>query len=319
VRWDEIFPTTDSVKSTVQEWLDNLLDWNGRQWYAQPISLVASSDALDFEYGGVVTLPDGSRVPVSGNLTEDEVKMSSTAREVIGFFKLLQATATLCPGVVKDSTIQLVGDNQAAVIAINQLRSKAADITKTLKEVFKLCIWSGFNVWAVLKPRDQLQEEDMLSRQPDAADWGIAPEVFNSICSKFGAKIAINLFASNVWHVTPRFVSLFYTPGCEVCRALLQDWRLPLNENEVAWIFPPVRIISDVVQLMERFRTNCVLLVPEQKAANWWVRLHALPLSGNIKQIAIPKGTGSCLASRRVPDQTPNPGLFQLRALLIKW
>jgi hypothetical protein len=109
-------------------------------------------------------------VPEPGNLTEDEVRMSSAAREVMGFLRLLEVTAQLYPDKIRNSTIQLIGDSQAAVQTINQLRSKSSDMNEILKKVFLLCIASGFLVLAVWKPREMLEIEDLLSREPDASD-----------------------------------------------------------------------------------------------------------------------------------------------------
>jgi hypothetical protein len=79
ISWDEIFPTPVAVRDTMKDWVENLEDWNGRQWYAKPISLLASSDASDFGFGGLVELPNEKKVKVAGKLTEEEVGMSSTA------------------------------------------------------------------------------------------------------------------------------------------------------------------------------------------------------------------------------------------------
>jgi hypothetical protein len=195
--WDDIFPAPEMVTSTIKEWLEKLSDWNGRRWYAQPISLIASSDASDFGFGGLVTLPNGEQGPVSGSLTEAEVVMSSTAREVTGFLRLLEATAQLYPEKIQGSTVQLVGDNQAALLAVNQFRSMIVEITDALKKIFDLCVASGFNVSAMWKPRDLLAVEDLLSRQPDASDWGIRPAVFKDICDRFRVKVSVDLFASD--------------------------------------------------------------------------------------------------------------------------
>lgn len=193
-----------------------------------------TSDASDFGFGGVVALPDERKIPVTGTLTESEITMSSTAREVIGFFRLLQATAQLFPETIKNSTIQIVGDNQGAVQAVNLLRSRAADIAEALKGIFQLCVASGFSVTAVWQPRDLLEAEDLLSRQPEASDWGIRKSLFEAICSEFGVTVEIDLFALDKWHVTPRFVSPIYTPGCEACQALLLDWSHLLAKGEIA-------------------------------------------------------------------------------------
>jgi hypothetical protein len=118
----------------------------------------------------LVALPGGTSLPVSGNLTEDEVKMSSAAREVTGFLRLLEVTAQLYPDKIRNSTIQLIGDSQSAVQAINQRRSRSSDMNEILKRVFSLCIASGFLVSAVWKPREMLEIEDLLSREPVASD-----------------------------------------------------------------------------------------------------------------------------------------------------
>jgi hypothetical protein len=66
ISWDQIFPTTDSVRKEAQEWIDNLPNWNGRKWHAQPISVAASSEASDFGFGGQILLPEGQRIPFRG-------------------------------------------------------------------------------------------------------------------------------------------------------------------------------------------------------------------------------------------------------------
>jgi hypothetical protein len=161
--------------------------------------------------------------------------------------------------------------------------------------------------------------EDLLSRPPDASDWGIEKGLLEQICAHFRTTVSIDLFASDTWHVVPRFVSAIYTPGCSACQALLLDWRHLVGEGDIAWIFPLVRVIPEVVQLIERFKTSCILVVPEQTAANWWIGLFALPLKKEIRVYSIPRGTESFRASRRVPARTANPGLFNLRALMIEW
>jgi hypothetical protein len=68
INWDEIFATPEAVRKEAKEWAENLPNWNGRKWHAQPISAHVSSDASDFGYGGQILLPDGQSIPVSGNL-----------------------------------------------------------------------------------------------------------------------------------------------------------------------------------------------------------------------------------------------------------
>jgi hypothetical protein len=70
-----------------------------------------SSEASVFGFGGVVTLPNGRAKLVAGIRTEKEVKMSRMTCKVIGFLRLLEVTAQLFPKMIKDLTVQLIGDN----------------------------------------------------------------------------------------------------------------------------------------------------------------------------------------------------------------
>jgi hypothetical protein len=133
------------------------------------------------------------------------------------------------------------------------------------------------------------------------------------IFSTFGVKLLVDLFASDKWHVTDDFVSQIYTLGCKATQALLQDWGSLVPKGEFAWLFSPIRVIAEVVQMVERFRTNCDLVVPKQKASNWWISLFTFGTEKNVREFAIPRGTQSCEASRRVL------GLFNLRAYKIQW
>jgi hypothetical protein len=319
IGWDEIFPTSKSVKQEAQEWVHNLESWNGRNWHAQPISVAASSDASDFGFGGQILLPDGKTIPVSENLTEKEVSTSSTARESVAFLRLLEATCELCPDKIRSSSVQLTGDNQAAVQALNEFRTRTSVVNQTLKKVFELCVKYRFSVSAVWKPRDLLKMEDPLSREADSSNWGLDRDLVNDICRRYKATPCLDLFASSTWHVTDGFVSLVYTPGCVAAEALAIDWRSLIPPGRFAWIFSPVRHLSEVVQRIERFKTNCIFMAPEQPTSNWWIRMHQWPMANRFAKIEIPRGTKACKPSRRVPANTANPGLFKLRVFRIQW
>jgi hypothetical protein len=83
--------------------------------------------------------------------------------------------------------------------------------------------------------------------------------------------------------------------------------------------FPPRRHIAEVIQLIERYWINCILIVPEQIATNWWIMIFQWSLARKIERYEIPRGTQACKKSRRVPANTANPGLFKLRAFRIEW
>jgi hypothetical protein len=80
----------------------------------------------------------------------------------------MEATCELFPGEIRNSSLQLTGDNQAAVSAFNEFRTRTSVVNDTLKKAFALCVSHQITVTAVWKPRDLLQMEDLLSREADS-------------------------------------------------------------------------------------------------------------------------------------------------------
>jgi hypothetical protein len=122
--------------------------------------------------------------------------MSSTAREMVGFLRILQQAASRFPQVLRGSAVLVVGNNQGAVSALNKFNSTIPDIATSLRSIFELCSNLDFDVVAQWKPREELALEDALSRFPDASDWGMAPAVRSQIMAEFGVP-TVDLFASD--------------------------------------------------------------------------------------------------------------------------
>lgn len=165
-----------------------------------------------------------------------------------------------------------------------------------------------------------MQEEDDLSKYQDSSDWGLRQEEMRRILNHFGVEPAVDLFGSDTWHVTGRFLSLHLTPRALAADAMRVDWRTLLAPGEVAWIFPPVRLLSPVIQTIRRFRTDCVLIVPDAPATNWWLALQEIGMQTSMQgPLELPRGKGTCSPSFRVPHGTVNPALYKLRAYMIHW
>lgn len=254
-----------------------------------------------------------------GSLTEKEVAMSSTAREMIGFLRILQQAGAKVPELLREAAVLVIGDNQGAVAALNKFSSTAPDVAASLREIFTLCSELDFDVVAQWKPREELSERDALSRVPDASDWGLAPRALALVLSTFGPPSA-DLFAPDLWHVAPTFITPQHMPGCVAVDALNQDWRAIVPEVGLAWIFPPVRAIPKAIQLLRRYRVDAILIVPEAPTTNWWLDLQNLATVAKMDgPVSLARSTDVCIPSRRVPPGTLNPALFKLRAYKISW
>lgn len=319
ISWDAVFPTPSAAKTTAKLFLERLDDWNGRRWFPRRILIEAASDASDFGFGGSLHLAGSPPLHVAGSLTEAEVSQSSTAREMIGFLRVLQQAVLHHRPLLSGAAVLLVGDNQGAVAAVNSMRSSAPDVNAVLQEIFTLCSEGDFDVLAQWKPRAELAVQDALSRVPDASDWGLAPAVLRAAFLLFGQP-DVDLFASDTWHVAERFITPRYMPGCCAVDALRTDWRTLVQPSETAWIFPPVRALPSVIQSLRNFRTDAILVVPEAATTNWWLELMHLGSDATMAgPLEIERSRDACIPSRRVPDGTVNPALYKLRVFKISW
>jgi hypothetical protein len=244
--WDVVFPNPEDARRTAQLFLDKLGDWNGRRWYPRRVLVEVASDASDFGFGGTIKVVGKPPFELAGSLSEKEMAMSSTAREMLGFARILQQAGVQVPELLREAAVLVIGDNQGAVAALNKFSSPAPDVAASLREIFILCSTLDFDVIAQWKPREELAIEDALSRVPDASDWGLAPRALAFILNAFGSP-GTDLFASDLWHVAPSFVTPRYMPGCAAVDALNLDWRALVPDGELAWIFPPVRAIPKAI------------------------------------------------------------------------
>ncbi|GAQ90234.1 Reverse transcriptase [Klebsormidium nitens] len=229
-----------AAKRTAELFLQRLPEWNGRRWFPRCVMAEAGLDASETGFGGTIQVPGGEKLTVVGTLAEEERSMSSTARETVAFLRVLTEAYERAGEVLRGAAVLLKGDNQGAVRAVNAMNSRAPDVNAALRQLFELCAEGDFDVVAQWKPRAEMQEEDDLSKFQESSDWGLSAERVRRILGEFGVEPALDLFASDTWHVSDRFFSQHITPGCLGADALRVDWRDLLAPGEISWIFPPV-------------------------------------------------------------------------------
>lgn len=93
-----------------------------------------------------------------GTFSTTQAAASSTVRELTGYLAALRATAALAPADLRDASLLIVGDNQAAIRCINNFRSSDPTITNLLRQLFEACLAAGCDVQARWVPRHNIQE-----------------------------------------------------------------------------------------------------------------------------------------------------------------
>jgi hypothetical protein len=316
--WDQIFPTPDDVKQVALFWKDHLEGFNGRQWWPKPVQVRAAVNASGVGFGGTLRVKDREPIPFWGTFPAEHAAESSTAREIRGYAAALGVVARHFAGEVRGAVVLLEGDNQGAISALNHLRSPNQGINQTLRTVFNLCCDGDFDVVAKWVPRDNLTEADELSRRPDPSDWGLAETERDKAFRHFGVRPTVDLFASDIHHVTDRFVSQFHTPGCLAVDAFHQNWEDLIGPG-IAWLFPPIRYVSRALSFLELARKEALICLPIKSGSNELIQLYHLNGASVSPPLEIPRESSSCIPSCRVPASSLNPSFLSLGIVRVHW
>jgi hypothetical protein len=256
---------------------------------------------------------------VVGTFTLQEGNLSSAARETIGNVRSICIASRIYSRQIRDSSVLILGDSQAALGALRKLASPVPFIHQELKTLFYTCSSGAFDVVPRWIPRERLTEADELSRRPDASDWGCTPELIHLILQHFRVTIDLDVYASDIHHVSERFISAFYVPGCAAVQASAHDWKqfLP-HPSGTIWAFPPTKFLSEVLSNIESQRVNAIVIMPTKTSSNDWIQVQAIEAAVS-SPFHLPRQASLCQASLRVPAAAINHIVMGLTAFFISW
>jgi hypothetical protein len=261
-------PNPAEVRRTLQFWLDNIDAFNGRPWWPRPVALRATVDASGVGFDDVLASPQSSPVPFQGTFTEAEAGGSSTLREILGYVGAVQMAAQIRPELLAEASISITGDKQGAISCINNLRSPVGPINEALQRLFDVSARLQCDIIGQWVPREMIEEADAQSREPDATDWRLAPELFAQVCKRFEVVLDIDLFGSDIHHRASMFISRVFMSGCTAVDAFRQDWA-ELVQGETSWVFPPVRAVSRTLSLIEQHAISALVVMPGGSAREY--------------------------------------------------
>ena len=113
-------------------------------------------------------------------------------------------------------------------------------------------------------PRELNQLADYISKFYDGNDWQLNPAVFSQLDSLWGPH-SLDVFASHLNHLCPKFFSLYHCPDTAGVNAFAFDW-----SGENAWINPPFSQMGRVVRHLRRCRAQATLICPWWPKRPWW-------------------------------------------------
>ena len=269
------------------------------------------STALGWELG---ERPLHLLVPeMRSSLSPEEVAagLSSTLREA----KALQAAIELVtsPGELRRRLAGLglayITDNQGLAHGCSRMYSPVREIGACYREIWMRCAEAGLHLRVEWQPRRELGWADHLSRVEDPAAVGLVAQEFRRLCQALGlaegrrggeAWPSWDAFADEQNRQCPHFCAAAWCRGPSGPAALVDAfchgealrWE-PGREGEpgvrgghplggrgrrrraMVWVFGPPEATGRILQWVEKYELNAVVVHPVRPGATWWPRLQA--------------------------------------------
>lgn len=277
-----LVPLTAAALLECKFWKARIGVWNGHVLPPSTVSRILYTDASGEGYGGVLKRVLGRRIePVISVLSgrwESWVSQDSVYTELLGLWRALVAAGD-------DLVGQVVLHRTDNVSSYWVLSKGGSQISPRLTAIVRL-IWLYVVVFGIQLCSDYVGADviinsgaDYLSRVHDTSDVMLQPTLFGKLWDVFGP-FAVDCFASaaSVQHspVTARplpYMSMFADASAVGVHALRYDWRLFAGK---CYVFPPVKLIGDVVTLLAEQQVPALIIVPDWPSQWWWPVLHSM-------------------------------------------
>ncbi len=213
---------------------------------------------------------------------------------------------------LKGRTVNWYTDNLGGTSVVRK-GSMKKDLNQIAVNIADTCKRMGIELELKWIRRDENKIADKLSRFLDLDDWGISPELVESIQKSWGP-CTVDRFATDVNRKLNRFNSRFCCPGSEGVDAFAEDWRSELN-----LLVPPPVMIPEVLRFLVASNARGVLVAPAWRSARFWPILFPCGRRAWFVQDSyeIPDGR-RFLISGRQPNSIFTPDRFKGALIVVK-
>ena len=258
--WDSYIVLSNESINQLKFWEANLKLINRKDIFeSTKCSKIVFSDASSTGYGGYeVNTVNGI---CHGMWNENEMAKSSTWRELVAVFKVLQSISH----VLANQKVRWFSDNQG-VSSIVKKGSMNKELQNIAFEIFSLCLKNSISLEMEWVPRTLNEKADYLSRIVDYDDWGLSDNLVSLIQDYFRITLEVDWFASPHNAKLDMFYSRFWNEKCQGIDAFSETW-----STKVGLFVPPICMIYNVIRKLEHDKGFGVIVIPLWKSAIYWL------------------------------------------------
>ncbi|XP_046979113.1 uncharacterized protein LOC124544558 [Vanessa cardui] len=246
---------SEEVHQDLEWWLDNIHQVTPIHHEMMTTNYIVT-DASDIQWGALV-----NSKRLQGAWTRQQQSWHCNMKEMYAVIAAISAETKN----LKDSTVILQSDNRTVIAFI---RNEGGTRSGPLLELTKVLLTLVDSLNIILLPHHlpgvYNTEADHLSRKRVAPEWHLLPEATEKIFGVWGTPV-IDLFASNLAHVVPTYVSLDLADS-NACfhEAFSRHWHYDL-----AWIFCPPSLLPRVLHHLNSASGRFIIITPKWKKPFW--------------------------------------------------
>ena len=260
VGWNGMLCLTQEVCREMEYWRRSMRRINGHPIRHRPGVKVVRPKMLYSDAGGC--LAGGGQIEnrkvydnmvFQTNLTEEEMKASSTYRELRGVEEGLKALSKDLQGC----RVRWHNDNWSCC-KIVELGSMKEDCMKVALRINELIVEHGMDFEIVWQRRtsEEIVFADKISKDFDFSDYRLSQEDFNGIAEMYGPFV-VDYFASSYSFRMKPFMSRYRCDEGQGADAFAADWSRGLG-----YFHPPVGLVPRVLRKAEEDGAEGILVVP---------------------------------------------------------
>ena len=246
---DKVIPVPRSLHPHLRWWLEESNVLPGQPLHPLKHALQIFTDASKEGWGAHL-----DEHTARGTWSLPESKLYINHLELKAVFLALKEFQNFCC----NKTVLIATDNTTVVAYINKEGGmKSGSLCALLWRILSWCTRKQVTLRARHIPGRLNVIADKLSRlgQTIQTEWSLHPEVFKAICS-WWHQPQVDLFASRFNNKLPQFVSPVPDPKAWAVDALSLSW-----ENLDPYAFPPAAILGKVVEKLQDYPCNRIILI----------------------------------------------------------
>ena len=192
------------------------------------------------------------------NLTEDEVKESSTYRELRGVEEGLRALGPELRG----QRVRWHNDNWSCckIVELGSMKPKCMEVAVNINNLIRYFDLEFEIVWQ-RRNTEEIRFADRVSKDFDFSDYRISKQDFLRLQSEYG-NFSCDYFASDYSYRMLPFYSRFRSGKSKGSDAFSSDWG-----EGFGYFHPPVALVPRVLDKAEQDGARGILLVPDWKGS----------------------------------------------------